>query len=201
MSDPIVTWTNANGTTGAAGLDVALAQYASLKSAWKPSADTVVKVKQLLDSVKFSADYAKTPCVLAAWLGGAHDLNDWNFAFTNHSGSAQAVCDCEPYFGPLYRGVGWYLDALAAIAPVSAKLIQSAGTATAKETAKAADTQVKEQVSKTIDKAADKAAEIASDAAAAVGTGLKFASFGLGSALVILAVVAFFVYAPKGANK
>jgi hypothetical protein len=198
LTDPIVTWTNANGTTGAAGLDVALASYAGLKSSFKPSAATVVKVKQLLENIKFSEKYSKTPCVLAAWLGGAADITTFALGNAGDSGTAQVVCDVDPTFGFWYHGVEWYLDALAAVAPASAQLIGAAGKATAKEAAKAADKDASEAISKTIDTAKDTAKELVDDVVDTVGTGLKFASFGVGTALVLLAVVAFFIYAPKG---
>ncbi len=68
-----------------------LLKKAGLSSS-KPSQATLQKVQAVLVKVVSPAD----ACLLLAWLGGAHDAADPQFASTSSALSAQAACGQEP---------------------------------------------------------------------------------------------------------
>lgn len=205
MADLLVIWTNSDGTKGAAGLDVALKQYAGLQAGVKPSAAAVVKVKQLLGSLAWSKGTELAPCVIAAWLGGAPDgaLLNWagpgtpfdKAAIEKKGGTTTQVCGLPKDWKGDVDSVDYYLQLLGQVAPNAAGLLKSAGTASVSAAKASEDKQVKQDVAKAV----DKAKEVASDVASAAVNAVSFAGFGAGAILVIAVIVAAIIYLPKRA--
>lgn len=79
----------------------------------------------------------RSACLLQAWLGGAHDARDQQFAFTAYGLSAQAACGIEnPWFEWSLPSVSDALNELRDLDNKAADLVESAGKAKAKASAK-----------------------------------------------------------------
>jgi hypothetical protein len=191
--EPFVSFTTVTGSFIGAPLYDALSVGAiGLKVGQKPTPAQVQDTKRALEKLKWSNPL--TPCVIAAWLGGAHDAGAFDFAWTSSGLSAQAACgvDSSMIFGSSI-GAKSSVEALAAVAPASSELLLAVGSGVAAQSAAVQNKAAAEDASKAL----DKAAAAAKDVAGAVGSGLGLASLGAGAILALAVIIAIIIAAKR----
>lgn len=122
---------------------------------------------------------ARSACLLQAWLGGAHDAHDTQFAFTAYGLSAQAACGIDnPWFVWSLPSIADALNELRDLDNKAADLVESAGKAKAKASAKKQNTEAEADAEK-----------LRQQALSAVSVG----AIGIGT-VVAVAAVAYLVF-------
>lgn len=106
-------------------------QEAGIAAGFKPAMPAILKAKPLLEE----AAGQEAGCILAAWLGGAHDAANWyDFGDEVVSFSAQTACGVSKLNQVIGFGYLSVEDALELLADKeAADLVRSAGKATAKK--------------------------------------------------------------------